>query len=84
MVEVRRLITTGMYRYIRHPLYMSEIIHAVGTAILFAHPVAMGIFLITFVLEIIRAKLEEHKFLKLVPAYADYKKRTGFLWPKWW
>jgi protein-S-isoprenylcysteine O-methyltransferase Ste14 len=84
MVEVRKLVTTGMYRHIRHPLYMSEIIHAFGTSILAAHPIAFSIFCITLVLEIIRAKLEEHKFLRLVPAYADFKKRTGFLWPKFW
>ncbi len=84
MVEVRNLVTTGMYRHIRHPLYMSEIIHALGTTILFLHPVSVAIFIITLILEIIRAKFEEHKFLKLIPAYADYKKRTGFLWPKFW
>jgi protein-S-isoprenylcysteine O-methyltransferase Ste14 len=84
MVEVRHLVTTGMYRRIRHPLYMSEIIHAFGTSILAAHPVAMSIFIITLGLEIIRAKLEERKFLRMVPAYADFKKRTGFLWPKFW
>lgn len=84
MVEVRQLITTGMYKRIRHPLYMSEIIHAFGTSILAAHPIALSVFCITLVLEIIRAKLEEHKFLRMVPAYADFKKRTGFLWPKFW
>ncbi|MGA1843117.1 MAG: methyltransferase family protein [bacterium] len=84
MAEVRRLVTSGMYHRIRHPLYMSEITHAFGTSILAAHPVALGIFLITLVLEIIRAKIEEHKFLRVVPAYAEYKKRTGFLWPKIW
>ena len=84
MVEVRQLVTTGMYKRIRHPLYMSEIIHAFGTSILAAHPVALSVFFITLVLEMIRAKLEEHKFLRMVPAYADFKKRTGFLWPKFW
>ncbi|MGA1795016.1 MAG: methyltransferase family protein [bacterium] len=84
MAEVRRLVTTGMYRRIRHPLYMSEITHAFGTSILAAHPVALGIFVITLFLEIIRAKIEERKFLRVVPAYAEYKKRTGFLWPKIW
>lgn len=82
MAEVRHLITTGMYRRIRHPLYMSEMLHAFGTAILAAHPVAFGIFIVALTMEIIRAKIEERKFLKIVPDYADYKNRTGFLWPK--
>ena len=83
MVEVRTLVTTGMYRYVRHPLYMSELIHAFGTAILAAHPIAMIVFLATLVTQVVRAKLEERKFLKLVPAYASYKNQTGFLWPRW-
>ncbi|MGA1871102.1 MAG: methyltransferase family protein [bacterium] len=82
MAEVRHLVTTGMYRRIRHPLYMSEMLHAFGTAILASHSVALVIFLIAFTMEMIRAKIEERKFLRLIPEYAEYKKRTGFLWPK--
>lgn len=83
MVEVRSLVTTGMYRHVRHPLYMSELIHAFGTAILAAHPIAIMVFLATLVMQVVRAKLEERKFLRLVPAYARYKSQTGFLWPRW-
>lgn len=82
MAEVRTLVTTGMYKRIRHPLYMSEIIHAFGNCVLFAHPVSLLIFVITLTLEIVRAKIEERKFLKVHPEYAAFKKRTGFLWPK--
>jgi protein-S-isoprenylcysteine O-methyltransferase Ste14 len=82
MVEVRQLVTTGLYRYIRHPLYMAEIVQGFGTAILTVHPLGLGIFVITTIMQIVRAKVEERKLLLLVPAYAHYMRTTGFLWPK--
>jgi protein-S-isoprenylcysteine O-methyltransferase Ste14 len=82
MVEVRQLVTSGLYRYIRHPLYLAEIVQGFGTAILTVHPIGLGIFVVTTIMQIVRAKVEERKLLLLVPAYADYMRRTGFLWPK--
>ncbi|RMD71374.1 MAG: isoprenylcysteine carboxylmethyltransferase family protein [Gammaproteobacteria bacterium] len=82
MTEVRHLVTTGLYRYVRHPLYMSEIIHAIGLVLLSAHPIIFGVTVITIILQVIRAKIEERKFLQTLPQYAEYRKRTGFLWPK--
>ena len=82
MVEVRQLVTTGMYKYMRHPLYFSELIHALGTTLLLLNSISLPAYVIFFTLEIIRAKFEERKFLKLLPEYADYKAKTGFFYPR--
>jgi len=82
MVEVRQLVTTGMYKYMRHPLYFSELTHALGTTLLLLNSVTLSIYIIFFTLEVIRAKFEERKFLRVLPEYAAYKARTGFLFPK--
>ena len=82
MVEVRQLVTTGMYKYIRHPLYFSELIHALGTTLLLLNSATLLIYIVFFTLEVIRAKFEERKFLGVLPEYAAYKARTGFLFPK--
>ena len=79
---VRQLVTTGPYRRIRHPLYFGEIIHILGIAILAATPVALALFVIAVGLQAIRAKIEERKFRQTVPEYAEFARRTGFLWPK--
>ena len=79
---VRELITTGPYSRIRHPLYFGEMIHIFGVAILAATPAAMYLYLVAVILQVIRAKIEERKFLATVPAYADFRRRTGFLWPR--
>lgn len=79
---VRELVTSGPYRRIRHPLYFGEIIHIFGIAILAATPAALVLFVVAVVLQAVRAKIEERKFLATVPAYAAFRKSTGFLWPK--
>jgi protein-S-isoprenylcysteine O-methyltransferase Ste14 len=79
---VRELVTTGPYSRIRHPLYFGEIIHIFGVAILAATPAALALFVVAVILQAIRAKIEERKFLATVPAYAEFKRNTGFLWPR--
>ena len=79
---VRILVTSGPYSRIRHPLYLGEIIHIFGIAILSATPVGLYLFAGALVLQILRAKVEERKFLRTLPEYADYMQRTGFLWPR--
>ncbi|MEW5803944.1 MAG: isoprenylcysteine carboxylmethyltransferase family protein [bacterium] len=82
MVEVRQLVTTGFYKYMRHPLYFAELTHALGTTLLLLNSATLFIYILFFTLEAIRAKFEERKFLVVLPEYADYKARTGFLFPK--
>jgi len=79
---VRRLVTTGPYSRIRHPLYVGEIIHVLGIAILAATPVALWLFVVAVAMQVVRAKIEERKFLRTLPEYAEFKRRTGFLWPR--
>lgn len=79
---VRELVTSGPYRRIRHPLYFGEIVHVFGIVILAATPAALYLFVIAVALQAVRAKIEERKFLAAVPAYAEFRRNTGFLWPK--
>lgn len=79
---VRELVTTGPYRRIRHPLYFGEIIHILGVAILAATPAAMYLYVVAVALQAMRAKIEERKFLAAVPEYAQFRRQTGFLWPR--
>ena len=79
---VRTLVTDGPYARIRHPLYVGEIIHLFGIAILSATPVGLWLYVPSVVLQVVRAKIEERKFLRTIPEYAAYKARTGFLWPR--
>jgi protein-S-isoprenylcysteine O-methyltransferase Ste14 len=33
-------------------------------------------------MQVVRAKIEERKFLRTLPEYASYMEQTGFLWPR--
>jgi protein-S-isoprenylcysteine O-methyltransferase Ste14 len=79
---VRTLVTSGPYGRIRHPLYLGEIIHVTGIAILSATPVGFWLLIPSVALQVVRAKIEERKFLRTLPEYAAYRARTGFLWPR--
>jgi protein-S-isoprenylcysteine O-methyltransferase Ste14 len=78
---VRELVTTGPYRWARHPLYAGEIVHILGIAILSGKPAGMYLFVVAVALQVVRAKIEERKFMNTVPEYRAYRDSTGFLWP---
>ena len=81
-VAVRKFIDKGPYKVIRHPLYLGEIIHLSGIAILSGTPVGVWLFIISVLMQIVRAAIEERKFIQCVPEYSAYRNRTGFLIPK--
>jgi len=79
---VRELVTRGPYKVVRHPLYFGEILHILGLAILSAKPVALALFIVAVMMQIVRARVEEKKFLNTLPEYETYMRSTGFLWPR--
>lgn len=79
---VRTLVTRGPYARIRHPLYVGELLHIFGIAILSAKPIGLYLFVFAVVLQVVRARIEERKFLRALPEYETYMAHTGFLWPR--
>jgi protein-S-isoprenylcysteine O-methyltransferase Ste14 len=79
---VRTLVTGGPYARIRHPLYLGEIVHILGIAILSGKPLGLYLFVAAVALQVARAKVEERKFLRTLPEYDAYRGQTGFLWPR--
>jgi protein-S-isoprenylcysteine O-methyltransferase Ste14 len=79
------LVCTGVFRWVRHPLYASLIWMAAGAACVFGNPAALaatlGIFLPAMVF---RARQEEAALSSLFPGYAAYRRRTGMLVPRPW
>ncbi len=81
-----RLIDTGPYRLVRHPIYTGILMAALGQAVLVARPAGwLGLALLTFGF-VIKARLEE-RFLRegLAPEQYDaYAARTPMLapWPR--
>lgn len=82
MVEVRKLVNTGVYRFIRHPLYTGELTHLVGVCLLFNNKYSYSFLIIVVIMQLSRAKLEERKLALHLPEYRQYMAETGFIFPK--
>jgi protein-S-isoprenylcysteine O-methyltransferase Ste14 len=79
--EARALVMRGPYRTIRHPLYLSGLVIALGAMLQFKQPWALFLVLFTFALQIARMRYEEQVLGRAFPDYADYKARSWRLVP---
>jgi protein-S-isoprenylcysteine O-methyltransferase Ste14 len=80
-----KLVTNGIYRYLRHPQYLFQIISDLGAAVaLSSYLVLIIVLLAEIPLFFLRAKLEENLLARhFASEYEEYKRKAGFLLPKW-
>lgn len=78
-----KIITGGIYRFIRHPQYLSQILSDIGVGIaLMSYLVLPVVILLEVPLFIMRASFEEKLLLNHFPDdYNEYKKKSGFFLP---
>ena len=80
--EQTALITRGPYRWVRHPIYLFQVVMLGGVFLLLPTLLSLLIFFIH--LGCVHLKVaDEESYLKIVhgKAYGDYVKRTGRLFP---
>jgi len=82
MTEARNLVTGGPYRFVRHPLYLGELVAVCSYSMTRPSPWGLGVLLLFTVLQCWRARVEERKMLEHYPQYAALRAQTGFLWPR--
>lgn len=81
MPEARKLVTSGLYGRIRHPLYLAEEIAVLGFCLQFRNWLAAPILIVHLYFQIRRMDWEEGILAKAFPGYAGYKRRTCRLLP---
>ncbi|MHA2225870.1 MAG: methyltransferase family protein [Candidatus Hodarchaeales archaeon] len=81
--QQHELISSGIYGYVRHPIYLGGLIGWIGISLAFRGPVTGVIFLILyFILMKSRIDIEEGMLQqKFDEEYLDYKNRTKKLIP---
>jgi protein-S-isoprenylcysteine O-methyltransferase Ste14 len=82
--EKQTLVTTGVYKKIRHPMYTAHLVWAIAQAILLQNWIAGPTFLLSnLLLYIRRIPIEEEMMIKeFGNEYQKYMEKTGRLLPK--
>jgi protein-S-isoprenylcysteine O-methyltransferase Ste14 len=81
IAQARDVVDRGPYRWVRHPLYLGEIVSALGLAVAANNLWALGVWLGLCALQAYRALREEQILLRALPGYAGYRRRTAALLP---
>jgi protein-S-isoprenylcysteine O-methyltransferase Ste14 len=81
MPEARRLVTSGPYTFVRHPLYLGEFFILSGLTLQHLMPWALLLLGLQCVFQFERMKSEERVLAQAFPNYEDYIARTARLLP---
>lgn len=80
--QARRLVVSGPYAVVRHPLYLTEEIAVVGLLMNYMSLEAFAIGAIQWAFQLRRMANEERVLRSTFPEYADYATRTPTLIPR--
>jgi protein-S-isoprenylcysteine O-methyltransferase Ste14 len=81
LAQARDVVARGPYRWVRHPLYVGEIVSTLGLAIVVNSYAGLALWVALCGLQTYRAVREEQVLLRALPAYRSYRSRTAALLP---
>jgi protein-S-isoprenylcysteine O-methyltransferase Ste14 len=80
-----RVIATGPYAYVRHPMYLGAIFFGLGTPLMLGALSGLVVGVLLIVLFGVRSVLEERTLAAGLPGYAEYADSVRYrLVPKVW
>ncbi len=80
--QARRLVQTGPYKLVRHPVYLGELISILGVVLARPSAITMAIYCLLTALLIYRALLEEKLLAGIFPEYETYSLRRARFIPR--
>ncbi len=82
--ELEVLVTSGPYKFVRHPMYLGMTIAYTGLPVALRSWLGLlAVVLLFLPSEIYRARLEDKALhSKFGPEWERYAARTGFMWPR--
>jgi protein-S-isoprenylcysteine O-methyltransferase Ste14 len=81
MPEARELVTSGLYRYLRHPLYVAEMIACIGVVLQYLSVWTALILAMQIAFQLRRMRNEEGVLMEIFPEYADYMEKSARIIP---
>jgi len=70
------LITSGLYKFVRHPTYASVVLAALGWSIWRSNALSLFFSVLLFILFEFKSRLEEKWLLEVFPEYDNYRKKV--------
>jgi protein-S-isoprenylcysteine O-methyltransferase Ste14 len=81
LAQARAVVHSGPYRWVRHPLYLGELVAAGGLALRVGTVSAAVLWAVLLGLQVYRAGREEAVLAGTLPDYAGYRSRTSAVLP---
>ncbi len=75
------LVTSGPYRFARHPIYTAVILSALGVAILHGHLLLFAMTILFYAFFTYKSMHEETLLEQIYPDYPAYREKTGRFFP---
>lgn len=82
LIEVRTVVLEGAYKWMRHPMYSGYLCFLAGLVMTNFSVAFLVLVPLHILLLLYRAHLEEERLSACSPEYAEHRKRTGFVFPK--
>ncbi len=82
IVEDQKLVTDGVYKYVRHPLYLGDLFRNYGFVLIFSSMYGLAFMVLANIFLLARINMEENMLIDAFgDEYRDYIQRTRKLIP---
>jgi len=82
IVREHKLVKDGLYKHVRHPLYLGEILRNLGLVVIFSSVYAILIVLLASIFLFFRIEIEERMLgVEFGEKYEEYKRNTKKMIP---
>jgi protein-S-isoprenylcysteine O-methyltransferase Ste14 len=79
-VEARSMVVGGPYRFIRHPIYLGEMLAAVAVAFIRLSLANVMLICLFIAIQLYRSCMEENKLRRAFPEYDSFAAHSWWLW----
>jgi len=76
-----QLVTSGVYGWVRHPIYTGLILGTLGWSLWRANLIGIGLAFALFVFFDLKSRREERWLMEAYPGYTEYRRRVRKLIP---
>lgn len=82
MTEARVFVRSGLYRFVRHPMYAAHFVIYFCYTLLHFHAITAVLYVLFVMGQTLRARVEERKLTAAFPEYEEYRRTTGMFFPR--